>query len=298
MYEEYRLVCIYHNQPDGIAHKYGLNSREFNVTLNQLDESFGLLVHQLKLNGLYTSGDFNFIVLSDHGLSPIKKNVFINDYFDEHDVQIWSFSRNLIHLRPIIAIDIFLAKISKMPGITVTLKNRMPERLHYRDNRRIGEVIISALEGVGFIYMSREPMQFNGKDSSVLLTYEQKKKLMLAIADKSSHGYDKIYPNMRGIFIAHGSMFKNNYSPDIPVENVDVYPLVCHILGIQCENRNGLFNRVRHLLRNENHGSDHLFDVFFGNITNIASRPKTCVKIELVSILLFLYMLCRASWSI
>lgn len=234
-------------------------------------------------------------------MSPIKKNIFVNDYFDEHDAQIWSFSRNLIHLQPIIAMDILLAKIAKMPGITVTLKNHMPERLHYRDNRRIGEVIISALEGVGFIYMSREPMHFNGKISPVLLTYEQKKKLLLAVADKASHGYDKIYPNMRGIFIAHGPVFKQNYSPDEAVENVDVYPLVCYILGIECASRNGSLERVAHLLRSErgraivgtNGVADEIFDGFFANNfanPNRISNFNSYVKIVVFVVYFILFL--------
>jgi predicted AlkP superfamily pyrophosphatase or phosphodiesterase len=64
---DYKFVCFYHNQPDAIAHKYGINSPEFNVTLAQLDEAFGALIAQLKETGLYYANDFNLIVVSDHG---------------------------------------------------------------------------------------------------------------------------------------------------------------------------------------------------------------------------------------
>lgn len=65
--DDFKFVCMYHNQPDLIAHKYGINSPEFNVTLAQLDESFGALLNQLRETGLYNSNDFNIIIVSDHG---------------------------------------------------------------------------------------------------------------------------------------------------------------------------------------------------------------------------------------
>jgi hypothetical protein len=61
--------------------------------------------------------------------------------------------------------------------------------------------------------MNNEPFQINnnGQVSIFRLTYHQKKQLMIAAADRATHGYDKLYPSMRGIFIAKGSMLKKNY---------------------------------------------------------------------------------------
>ena len=78
--EDYKFVLIYHIQPHAIFHRYGINSPEFNVTLQQLDESFGYLISQLKHRGLYHAEDFNTIVVSDHGMVNIKKNLIINEF--------------------------------------------------------------------------------------------------------------------------------------------------------------------------------------------------------------------------
>ncbi|CAF0768673.1 unnamed protein product [Brachionus calyciflorus] len=247
--DRYKFVSLYHNQPDAIAHKYGLNSPEFNVTLQQLDENFGEMIDLFKQNGLYESNDFNIIVLSDHGITNIKKNVFINEYISEQDAVIWSFSRTLIHLKPIIELDLLLLKLSKIPDITVTLKEDMPDRLHYKNHYRIGEIIISAIEGVGFIFVGNDPIHFNGRKAH--LSYEIKKKLMLAASDKATHGYDNVYPDMRGIFMGMGSMFKKNFQSEKCLENVDIYPLLCNILAIECEPRDGHFERSKIFLKYE-----------------------------------------------
>lgn len=55
-------------------------------------------------------------------MANVKKNIIVSDYFSENDAIIWSFSRNLIHLKPLIDMDILLLKLSKIPDITITLK--------------------------------------------------------------------------------------------------------------------------------------------------------------------------------
>ncbi len=97
--QDYRFISVYHNQPDSISHKYGINSPEFNVTLDQLDESIGYLMTQLRHNHLLDN-NFNVIIVSDHGMANIKRNVIINEFIQaDVDATIWSYSKNLIHLK-------------------------------------------------------------------------------------------------------------------------------------------------------------------------------------------------------
>lgn len=244
--DDMQFISIYHDQPDQIAHKYGINSPEFNVTLEQLDNEFGYLIQRLKENKLYGAKNFNLIITSSQGMVNIRKIVFINEYITEADAEIWSFSQSLIHLKPLIDTNKLLMKLSQIPGISLTLKENLPERLNYKNNNRIGSIIISAIEGIGFMYINNKPFQIsnNGQISYIRLGYKQKKQLMIASADRATHGYDKLYPNMRGILIAQGSMFKQNHIYDKSVETTDIYPLICHTLGIKCESRNGSLERV------------------------------------------------------
>ena len=284
--DDYKLIMIYHNQPDSIAHKYGINSAELNVTLIQLDDSIGQLIEQLKQVGMWGSSTFNLVVVSDHGMSEIRKNIVVNDYFDEHDAQIWSFNRNLIHLKPLISVEILIKKLSRMPDITINLKENMPERLHYRNNNRIGEIILSAIEGVGFIYVSKEPLQFNGKLLQKPLNYEQKKKLFTAIADKASHGYDWVYPNMKGIFLAYGAMFKKNFTSENAIENVDVHPLVCNVLSLHCDfSRNGSFENIRPFFRADSRQLIQYKRLFAQSVA-AKIRTRSCWLLNLFTLLI------------
>ncbi len=146
--ENYKFISIYNEQPDQIAHKYGINSPEFNVTLEQLDQDIGYLIQRLIENRLYSAPNFNLIVASGHGMVNIKKIVFINEYILESDANIWSFSQTLIHLKPLIDLNTLLMKLSRIPGVSVTLKDNLPERLNYKNSPRVAEIVISAVEGM------------------------------------------------------------------------------------------------------------------------------------------------------
>ena len=48
---------------------------------------------------------------------------------------------------------------------------------------------------------------------------------------RGEHGYDPALPQMRALFVAHGPAFVPGAS--IPVfDNVNVYPLLAHLLGV------------------------------------------------------------------
>lgn len=117
------------------------------MTLEQLDHDMGYLLDRLAENRLYSAPNFNLMLASGHGVANIKKIVFINEYILESDAKIWSFSQTLIHLKPLIDLNTLLMKLSRIPGVSVTLRENLPQRLNYRENDRIADIIISAVEG-------------------------------------------------------------------------------------------------------------------------------------------------------
>jgi predicted AlkP superfamily pyrophosphatase or phosphodiesterase len=262
--EDYKLVFLYHHQPDSVSHRYGVSSIRFNQTIRELDNSFGYMIGKLKSSGLYDSDDFNVILVSDHGMVNITQHVILDDYFNETDVQVWSENGNVVLLQPLIGLNELIEKLSKIPNTTVTTKNNINENLHYKNNHRVPDVMLTANEGVALIRIGSRALK-NGTVPRV--DYETKKKLFIKDSEKASHGFDTIYPSMRGIFMARGAYFKKNYQTNKHVENIDVYPLVCHILEIKCENRNGSIERVTHFLANKvttapNQSNKTLLDLF------------------------------------
>ncbi len=83
---------------------------------------------------------------------------------------------------------------------------------------------------------------------------------------------------MHPFFIARGPAFNKGQISE-PFNNVDIYPLMCHILGIEPHKHDGAFQNVKHILVN---GDDNnsLFRMEF-NLTVI-----TC---EFITVSLSLY---------
>lgn len=62
-----------------------------------------------------------------------------------------------------------------------------------------------------------------------------------------NHGYDNTLPEMHPIFLAHGPAFRKNATKEA-MNMTDLYPLLCHLLGINPLPNNGSFSNVEDIL--------------------------------------------------
>jgi len=56
--------------------------------------------------------------------------------------------------------------------------------------------------------------------------------------DRGSHGYDPALPSMRALFVARGPSFRRGVVI-APFDNVDVYPLLARLIGIEAAPNDG-----------------------------------------------------------
>jgi predicted AlkP superfamily pyrophosphatase or phosphodiesterase len=108
-----------------------------------------------------------------------------------------------------------VAALRRLPHVQAWLKDSIPARLHYRDNRRITPVV--ALAETGWMINVAKPTRNR---------------------NLGTHGFDNADSRMNAIFIAHGPMFKSGARiPAFP--NVDVYSLMTRILGLTAAPNDG-----------------------------------------------------------
>ena len=110
-------------------------------------------------------------------------------------------------------------------------RNEIPENLHFNYKNRVGELLI----------IMEAPWKFDSSKFGY-------RKAMPANVTWGTHGYNTSCKGMRPFFIAHGPAFKQGHRGQ-PIHSVDLYPLICHLLGIQPAPNNGSLDRVRELLR-------------------------------------------------
>lgn len=65
----FQFCVINHNEPSLTASRYGIDSDEFNKTIDDLDQSIEYLEKKLKTYGLSNSFDFNVLIVSNQGMN-------------------------------------------------------------------------------------------------------------------------------------------------------------------------------------------------------------------------------------
>ena len=76
------------------------------------------------------------------------------------------------------------------------------------------------------------------------------------IDSPGNHGYSNQFPDMHSFFLAQGPAFKEGFVSE-PFENVNIYSLMCHLLGIEPAPNNGSLQAVQHLLKEKEHKHDY-----------------------------------------
>ena len=223
-----RLTLLYFHEPDWTGHEYGPNSQETILQIERMDNVLGDLIS--KTNNLSISSKLNIIIVSDHGMTDVypEKTIDLSSYTDLSSLDVTGAG-------PTVFISSNSKKLLKrtyndlknIKNAKIYLKNKIPQRFHYRNHVRIPDILIVADEG-----WSLMPLGHGSYNP------------------KGSHGYDNRLDNMKAIFIANGPSFKSGYTRD-EFENIHIYPLVAHILGIEpFEKIDGDLEKVKDLLSN------------------------------------------------
>ncbi|CAF0962147.1 unnamed protein product [Brachionus calyciflorus] len=217
-YKKYNLdfACIYFDEPDATGHIYGPDSNEYMTKINYMDSVFGYLLKELEKKDILKR--LNLIVVSDHGMSQLTNSQFIdiNKYVNSNLID---FNKSFFHVVSSIypksddKLHELFEHMLNIPNVKVFLKSKIPKELNYKNNDRIGPIVVFSNEGFRLIEQN------------------------LSFVDYGGHGYLANLTSMRAIFIAQGPSFKKGKMNSF--ENVNVYALMCQLLDIICHSNNG-----------------------------------------------------------
>uniref|UniRef100_A0A3Q3XPD6 Uncharacterized protein n=1 Tax=Mola mola TaxID=94237 RepID=A0A3Q3XPD6_MOLML len=229
--EDLDFVSLYFGEPDVTGHKYGPDSPQRRETVKQVDRAVGYIRHSAERHGL--TDRLNIIITADHGMSTVLRKGQVEEIILSK-IPGFSFKDLSFHLVDYGPSGMLLPKPGKLekvynalkgahPHLHVYKKEEMPERLHFSKNDRILPIVLFA--DLGYLINGYFPVQIN----------------------KGEHGFDNQEMDMKPFFRAVGPAFQKNLEVG-PFETVNIYPLMCHILGIQPEVNDGHLNATRHLL--------------------------------------------------
>jgi len=231
-----RFLTLYFDAVDHAGHKYGPDSPQLDAALRATDAALTRLVHGLRQRGLFQR--INLIVVSDHGMAsvPVQNSVLIDQLVPVDQVQVVSLgvlagfnprSHRAEDLANFAAIEKKLERPQQ--HMRCWNKRRVPARLHYGSNPRVPRLV--CLANVHWRITTRAKLASKKGPPSV-----------------GNHGYDNADPTMQALFIAHGPAFRVGAKvPAFP--NVDVYPLMTHLLGLPAAANDGDYDAVKEMLR-------------------------------------------------
>ena len=224
------LVMGYFDEPDHTGHGFGPISVEVKEVVEQMDS----LIHglYLRLKALPYGDKINFIVLSDHGMEDISPERFVcrTDLVPEEWVErCVGASPTSIFVKEGY-VDSLYNRLSGVEHLSVWKHGEVPAELNYGTSNRLGDIIVAPDLGWQF---NRFPARKPG----------------------GAHGYSPKEPDMMVIFRAAGPDFKQGYEAPFTegeqsaFRNVDIYPLLCRLLGVKPAVTDGDINRIDKILK-------------------------------------------------
>lgn len=228
--ERPRLVMGYFDEPDHTGHLFGPISAETKETVEYMDS----LIHglYLRLKALPHGDKINFIVLSDHGMEDISPERFIcsTELIPEEWVErVAGSTPTSIFVKEGYA-DTLYNRLSQVEYLSVWKHGEVPAELNYGTSDRLGDLIVAPDPGWEF---DRFPPRKPG----------------------GAHGFSPKELNMMVIFRAAGPDFKQGYEAPFTegersaFRNVDIYPLLCRLLGVEPAATDGDLKRIDKILK-------------------------------------------------
>ncbi|XP_068087676.1 ectonucleotide pyrophosphatase/phosphodiesterase family member 1 [Hyperolius riggenbachi] len=230
------FYTLYLEEPDSSGHRHGPVSSEVIKALMRVDHIIGMLMDGLKQ--LQLDKCVNLILLSDHGMEESRcENIeYLTSYMNTSEDYIVVYGP-AARLRPTRVPDEYFtfdyADIAK--NLTCRKKNQhfkpflkqhLPKRFHFANNDRIESLHFYCDPKWQFIKSRSEIKGCHG----------------------GFHGSDNLFKNMQGLFIGYGPKFKFNTEVQ-PFENIEIYNLLCDLLGIEPAANNGSHGSLNHLLK-------------------------------------------------
>ncbi|KAJ0065910.1 hypothetical protein NL108_000152, partial [Boleophthalmus pectinirostris] len=238
------VYAMHSEQPDTYGHKMGPLSADLSNPLRMIDRVVGQLMNGLKQMKLHRC--VNIILVGDHGMEEAHcdRTEFLSNYMNHVDDiilipgslgRIRSRHPNNVKYDPKAIVANLTCKKAEQ-HFKPYLKQHLPKRLHYANNRRIEDIHL-------LVDRKWHVARYRAKTMHVQRAPEVKRHCGFF----GDHGYNKIN-SMQTIFLGYGPTFK--FRTKVPVfENIELYNVMCDLLGLKPAPNNGTHGSLNHLLR-------------------------------------------------
>ncbi|KAL1437669.1 hypothetical protein MTO96_048697 [Rhipicephalus appendiculatus] len=228
------LAMLYYEGPDAEGHSNGPDSQGTDNAVRKVDQYLWDLQTALEIEGLLN--EVNIVVVSDHGMTRVgpksTRLIRMDDLVNERDVHIMldkgPFA--MLHPKPGREKKVLMNLFMKKPkGLKVFTKQSLPDEWHFKNNELVAPIVLVAQEGhyiLPFVNPKKTLPGNHGPPTGV-------------------HGYDPMMPDMWGIFYARGPAVQGGKGGPNTVRMVDIYNLMCYMLGIEPAPNSGSWSELK-----------------------------------------------------
>lgn len=225
--ERPRLIMWYMHEPDATGHRHGPKGDATMKNVTYLDSLVGVFCR--KINELEHADRINLIFTSDHGMGAISPDrvITLTDHVPAEWAEVAIGGNPVFNIKAKEGyIDSIYLKLKPLENISVWKHGEVPAALNYGNNPRTLDLIVAADSAWSINWTPRPAYYSSG----------------------GTHGYDFRQLDMQAIFYAIGPAFrKSQQHPKF--NNVDLYPLIAHILGVVPQEVDGKLENTRGMLR-------------------------------------------------
>ena len=221
------FVTLYFDQVDHEAHDFGPAAAETRAAMALVDAALARLLDGLSQRDLRDA--VNVIVVSDHGMAASGSREYFDDYLQVHglgldaiDVVMDGQVAGVVPRGNVAKVE--AALLGRHSHAECWRPDGMPARWHYGTHPRVPPIVCQA--DTGWWIGTRERARVSA----------------------GSHGYAPEDPSMRAVFVADGPAFRDGAVLP-PFDNVDVYPLLMHLLGVPAQASDGDAETLQPALR-------------------------------------------------
>lgn len=224
-----RLTTLYMEHVDKAGHNYGPESKQYAEAIVRADQIIGQVLDGLQQRGLASTT--NVIVVSDHGMASVADgHVIATESMVDPAIARNVSQGQSVGFAPLPGreTDAERALLGRHAHYECWKKENLPPRWHYGTHPRVPAIVCAMDEGWDALH--REKIAKRAKQ------------------DRGSHGYDNALPSMRAVFVAGGPSFRQGLVID-GFDNVDVYPLLAHLLQVPAAPNDGNAETLKQTLR-------------------------------------------------
>ena len=222
------LLTLYFSTIDSASHGGPLDAPGVEKAAREVDAVIGELLNGI--DALPIAKEINLLITSDHGMVDTTRAQIVDIETIADMAGVVAFFGGpvtSVHTPDAARASQIRDQVNgRLTHGRAYLRGEVPERFYLRDNPRAGDVVVIMDEGWT---MERG----RGRER---------------VEEWGQHGWDNILPSMRATFIALGPTIRPGLTVD-QVENIDVYPFIAELLGLQAATGiDGRPGRIRSLI--------------------------------------------------